>query len=277
MQSDKSLYNDVMKKSFASLLHFMECKFSLSKKQVLFAILVLLIIGLGLRCGYWMMRDHPPRDEQLYIQNVEGIIKNDDSRKKDYTFGPLMPMLAANVARFGLEPETALRSLNVAYSILWLLMMFLLCYEVFSSSTAGLLGMMLAVFNPYSIRMSCQILREPLYLLIFTTGLWLAVRFIKNQSLNPLYPLLLAGLTMLGFFTRYEGIEISLFLPLAIIVIFMQCKWQRVRMCFYSLAIYIVSFGLLIGALINSDNNYIRDTNQRVIGYFRLFTGNGLK
>ena len=82
---------------------------------------------------------------------------------------------------------------------------------------------------------------------------------------------------MLGFFTRYEGIEISLFLPLAIIVIFMQCKWQRVRMCFYSLAIYIVSFGLLIGALINSDNNYIRDTNQRVIGYFRLFTGNGLK
>ncbi len=255
----------------------MECKFSLSKKQVLFAILVLLIIGLGLRCGYWMMRDHPPRDEQLYIQNVEGIIKNDDSRKKDYTFGPLMPMLAANVARFGLEPETALRSLNVAYSILWLLMMFLLCYEVFSSSTAGLLGMMLAVFNPYSIRMSCQILREPLYLLIFTTGLWLAVRFIKNQSLNPLYPLLLAGLTMLGFFTRYEGIEISLFLPLAIIVIFMQCKWQRVRMCFYSLAIYIVSFGLLIGALINSDNNYIRDTNQRVIGYFRLFTGNGLK
>ncbi len=264
-----------MKKSLDFLLQLLDRDFFLSKRQILFAALTLLIIGVGLRCGYWTMRDRPPRDEIFYIQAVENINSNDPAWLEKYNyFGPLMPLAAASVCRFGIAPETALRTLNVVYSSLWLLIMFFLCYEVFSSSAIGLLGMMLAVFNPYSIRMSCQILREPLYLLIFTVSLWLAVRFIKNQGSNLLYPLLLAGLTVLGFFTRYEGIEISLFLPLAIIVILMQCKWQRIRICIYGLAVYLFTVGLIVGALINFNNIYMRNANQKAIEYIKLFSSN---
>jgi len=267
-----------MKKSFDFLLRFLDRDFFLSKRQILFAVLALLIIGIGLRCGYWTMRDRPPRDEIFYIQAVENINRNDPAWFEKYNyFGPLMPLTAAFVCRFGIAPETALRTLNAVYSALWLLIVFFLCYEVFGSSAIGLLGMTLAVFNPYSIRMSCQILREPLYLLIFTVSLWLAVRFIKNQGSNLLYPLLLAGLTVLGFLTRYEGLEISLFLPLAIIVILMQCKWQRLRICIYGFAVYLFTVGLIVGALINFNNIYICSANQKAIGYFRFFTENSLK
>ena len=268
-----------MKAFFKNWLEFLDRDIKLSRHQVFFAVMALFIIGLGLRCGYWMMRDRPPRDERFYVQTVEKMTINDDSWKKDYgsNFGPLMPSLATMIAKLGFEPETALHTLNMVYSMLWVLIMFFLCRDVFDNDKAALLGMMLAVFNPYSIRMSCQILREPLYILIFAVSLWLAVRFIKNQGMNLLYPLLLAVLTMLGFLTRYEGIEISLFLPLAIIVIFIQYKWQRFRRCIYSLAIYLFTIALIVGALIKFDNIYMCNANRKAVGYFKLFGGNRWK
>lgn len=264
-----------MKNKLASILHFLDRDFTLSKRQVLFAFLALLIIGLGLRCGYWAMRDRPPRDEKFYIQAVVDIINKADSWDRDYcpNFGPLMPMIAASACQAGFTPEATLRTLNIIYSCLWLMIMFFLCREVFSSSASGLLGMALAAVNPYSVRMASQILREPLYMLIFTIGLWLAVRFIKYQSWNPCYPLLLAALAILGFFTRYEGIEIGLFLPLAVIVIFMQHKWRQSRKCVYSLAVYLLAIGLSIGVLIKSENIYICNTSRKAAGYLELFTG----
>lgn len=254
-----------MKKTLAYILHFLDRDFSLSKRQVLFAALALLIIGLGLRCGYWTIRDRPPRDEKFYIQAVEDISSNDPAWFNKYNhYSPLMPWMASAACRVGVSAETALHTLNMGYAILWVLVMFFVCRDVFDDDKAGLLGMAFAAFNPYSVRMASQILREPLYILIFTLSLWIAVRFIKSQGSNPLHPLLLAGLTMLGFFTRYEGIEISLFLPLAIAVIFIQHKWQYIRKCIYSLAIYMFIVGLMTGLLLKFDNAYMRHTNKNV-------------
>lgn len=254
-----------MKKSLVSLLNCLDRDFTLSKRQVLFAFLALLIIGLGLRCGYWAMRDRPPRDEKFYIQAVENINSNDPACFNKYNhYSPLMPWIASALCRYGFTAETALHILNMGYAMLWVLVMFFLCRDVFDDDKAGLLGMALAAFNPYSVRMACQILREPLYILIFTLSLWIAVRFIKSQGGNPLHPLLLAGLTMLGFFTRYEGIEISLFLPLSIAVIFIQYKWQYIRRCIYSLAIYMFIVGLMTGLLFEFDNAYMRNTDKNV-------------
>ncbi len=267
-----------MKAFFKNWLEFLDRDFKLSRHQVFFAVVALLIIGLGLRCGYWMMRDRPPRDEKFYIQTVENINNRDNNWvKKSGYVAPLMPWLAFNACKLGISAETALHTLNMGYAILWVLVMFFLCRDVFDNDKAGLLGMAFAAFNPYSVRMASQILREPLYILIFTLSLWIAVRFIKSQGVNPLHPLLLAGLTMLVFFTRYEGIEISLFLPLAIAVIFMQYKWQYIRRCIYSLAIYLFTFALIVGALINFNNTYMRNARQKAIDYFALFTGNKLK
>lgn len=254
-----------MKNKLASILHFLDRDFTLSKRQVLFAFLALLIIGLGLRCGYWAMRDRPPRDERFYIQTVENINNHDSAWFEKYNYySPLMPRMASAVCRLGVSAETALHTLNMGYAMLWVIVIFLLCRDVFDSDKAGLLGMALAAFNPYSVRMACQILREPLYILIFTLSLWVAVRFIKSQGVNPLYPLLLAGLTILGFYTRYEGIEISIFLPSAIAVILIQYKWQYVRKCTYSLAIYLFIISLMTVVLLRFDDTYMYNMPKNV-------------
>lgn len=266
-----------MKAFFKKWLEFLDRDFKLSRHQVFFAVLALLIIGLGLRCDYWMMRDRPPRDERFYIQAVENINNGDkDWVKKSGYVPPLMQQIAAFVCRLGVSAETALHTLNMLYAMVWVLAMFFLCRDVFGNNKAGLLGMAIASFNPYTIRMSSQILREPLYLLIFTLSLWCALRFIKSKKYN-IYPAILGLLTVLGFLTRYEGIEISLFMLLAVIIIFMQYKWQRIRMCIYGLAAYLFTVGVIIGALINFDNAYICNTNQKAIEYYKLFTGNRLK
>jgi len=213
---------------------------------------------------------------KISIQAVEKMTKNDDSWRKDYDSGTLMPILAANVSKLGIKPETALHMLNMGYAMLWVLVMFFLCRDVFDDDKAGLLGMSLAAFNPYSVRLSSQILREPLYILIFTLSLWCALRFIENKKYY-LYPAMLGMLTILGFFVRYEGIEISLFLPLAIFVIFIQYKMQYVRVCVYSFAAYLLSVGLLVGALVNFNNSYMCNASQKAVGYFELFTGNRVK
>ena len=263
-----------MKKTLAYILHFLDRDFSLSKRQVLFAALALLIIGLGLRCGYWTMRDRPPRDEKFYIQAVEDISSNDPAWFNKYNhYSPLMPWMASAACRVGVSAETALHTLNMGYAILWVLVMFFVCRDVFDDDKAGLLGMAFAAFNPYSVRMASQILREPLYILIFTLSLWIAVRFIKSQGSNLLHPLLLAGLTMLGFFTRYEGIEISLFLPIAIAVIFIQYKWQYIRRCIYSLAIYMFIVGSMTGLLFEFNNAYMLNTDKNV----KLFISEQIK
>jgi len=258
-----------MKNKLASLLHFLDRDFTLSKRQVIFAAMALLIIGLGLRCGYWTMRDHPPRDEEFYIQAVENINNHDPAwfKKYDY-YSPLMPKIAATVCRSGITAETALHMLNMGYAMLWVLVMFFLCRDVFDDDKAGLLGMALAAFNPYSVRMACQILREPLYILIFTVSLWCAVRVIRGKGVNLLYPAIIGALTMLGIYTRFEGFEITLFLPLAAIIILLQYKIQYLRQAVTNCVIYFLTVAILAAALFWAGDSYMTRIPGKLYGVY---------
>ena len=266
-----------MKKTLASILNFLDRDFSLSKRQVLFAVITLLIIGLGLRCGYWTIRDRPPRDEQIYIMTVEKMNVNDNSWENEYNSGSLMPQLASWLCRTGLPVETALHILNMGYAILWILIMFLVCRDVFDDDNAGLLGMAFATFNPYSVRMASQILREPLYILLFTLSLWCAVRVIRCKGINLLYPAIIGALTILGLYTRLEGLEIALFLPVAMIIIFVQYRKKDITRCIYSLTVYTLTIVMLVAGLAYSGNNYVLGINNHVVTYYNLLTSERIK
>ncbi len=258
-----------MKNKLASILHFLDRDFTLSKRQVLFAFLALLIIGTGLRCSYWTMRDHPPRDEEFYIQAVENINNHDPAwfKKYDY-FSPLMPQIAAAACHSGITAEMALHILNMGYAVLWVGIMFFLCRDVFNDDKAGLLGMALAAFNPYSVRMACQILREPLYILIFTVSLWCAVRVIRGKGVNLFYPVIIGALTMLGIYTRVEGFEITLFLPLAAIIIILQYKMQYFRLAVTNCIIYFLTVAILASALFLTGDSYMTRIPGKLYGVY---------
>ncbi len=224
-------------------LTFIERDFCLTKKQVLLGVLLLLIATFGLRFGYSLMLDRQPSDARIYIQTVVNIKNNDpDWFEKSSYYSPLMPWIAGKVCGLGIEPETSLVMLNLIYGMIWVLVMFFLCRAVFDSDKIGLLGMAFAAFNPYSARMASQILREPLYILFFTLSIWCAVRYVKRPG-NWLYPAMLGLLPLLGFCCRFEGLEIALFFPLALLVILMRDKMRSIKKCFVGLVIYLIIFG----------------------------------
>ena len=261
--------------SLHSLTLVISSNIKFSRRQVFFVALLLLLAGTGLRCGYGLLRERDARDERVYIQAVGNMCAGNNSSLNNtaqYNRSSLMIRIACTVCQLGFSPENTLRGLNLVYSMIWLIVMFFLCRDVFDNYIAGLLGMTFAAFNPYSARMACQILREPLYILIFTLSLWCAVKFIKNEE-NKLYPIILGFLTVLGFFTRYEGIEIGLFLPLAVMVLFMQKKKQRIKRCVLSLALYLLAIGVGTGMLLLADNGYLSRSAGKTTGYYKLFTG----
>lgn len=269
-----------MKAFFKNWLEFLNHDFKLSRHQVFFAVVALLIIGLGLRCGYWAMRDRPPRDEKFYIQAVENINKKDStSFEKHEYYIQLMPWIASALCRFGISAETALRSLNLFYATLWVLIMFFLCRDVFGDSNVGLLGLAFAAFNPYSVRMASQILREPLYILLFTLSLWCAVRIIRSKGVNMFYPASLGVLSVLSVHTRIEGFEIMLFLPLAVIVLFVQYRKNILKRCIYSCIVYVFSLTVLTMGIMftHSGSDYILGINKKTVGYYNTFTTERIK
>ncbi|MHB9139989.1 MAG: glycosyltransferase family 39 protein [Victivallaceae bacterium] len=223
------------------------------------------------------MRERAPRDEKIYIQAVEKINSSDNSWRLEYNFGPLMPQIAAIFSGATFRAETVLRTLNMLYSMAWLILMFFLCRDVFSSNNAGLLGMAIAAFNPYSARLSSEILRDPLYMLIFTLALWCAVKIIISNNQNMWLPVMLGLLTFLGFLSRYEGLEIAFFMPLAVAVLCLQYKCSRLKRHLGSLAAYGLTLGILICLLIYSGNDYALNTKNKICSYYHFLADGKVK
>ena len=257
-------------KYLKSLLEKFDRPLHLSPRQVVLFIILLLVIGGGLRYGYWKMCYRNAKDEQKYIKIVERL-----NHGKDIKRTRLMSVIAHLVCyQCSSSPEKTLRVLNFLYSLAWLLVIFYLCQDIFADRKMGLVGMAFATCNPYSIRMSCQILREPLYMLIFTTALWVSVKLIKSNRYT-LYPIFLGAFVVLGGYTRYEGIEIFIFLPLACGIAYFKLK-HPLRVLAYSLICYFLSLILFYSILINYDKSFLEQYERKAVGYYKVLTGGHL-
>ncbi len=250
------------------LLQWVDRDFELSRQQMALVIFLFLLVGFGLRLGYWFMRERPPQDEKAYIECIERIKSNQKPLKPT----TLMVLIGSHVSRLGISPEITLRFMNLGYALLWLVVMYFLCRDAFDNDKAGLLGMAFATFNPYSVRMACQIMREPLYILIFTLSLWCVVRLIKSKKYS-LYPIGLGILTVLGAGTRYEGFEITFFLPLGMIVLLAQYKTKYIKRCIINCVMYFLVVTLFIGVLYYFDVNLIYRAESKTINYIHVITG----
>lgn len=156
------------------------------------------------------------------------------------------------IDRLGGDVEQGLRCFNFACSFLWLCVMYMLGKIVFSSRKAGLVCLFLAAFNPYTIRMAGQVMREPLYLLVFSAGLVCAVQIVRGINMVR-YAALLGSLTVLGVWSRVEGVEILILMFLAVVfrsIYILRSKepgqWNRLVT---GILLYLLTLGLLVTVL----------------------------
>lgn len=183
-------------------------------KHVGAALLILLVIGMGLRVGYRGMVDRPERDEVAYVRMVEDFVDaNSDTRQN---LQPTLIYVGGALHYLGFDIVCGLRCFNLICSLLWLFMMYLLGKGIFASAKAGLVCLLLAAFNPSAIRIAGQIMREPLYLLLTSICLFCAIQLIRHKKIF-LNSVLLGILSVLGLATRYEGVELLAVMPLALI------------------------------------------------------------
>ncbi len=185
-----------------------------SGKHVGITVLILLLIGMGLRIGYRGMVDRPDRDEITYISIVEDFINVNSNTKQNLQ--PALIYVGSALHYLGFDIACGLRCFNLICSLLWLFMMYLLGKVIFDSAKAGLACLLVAVFNPYTIRIAGQIMREPLYLLLFSFCLFCAIQLIRYKKIF-FHSILLSILSVLGLVSRHEGLELLVVMPLAVI------------------------------------------------------------
>ncbi len=195
--------------------------------HVAVAVIVLLLTGTGLRIGYRFMVERPERDEVQYAAIVDQAAA-EGIETLSFHAQRLMIYCGVVLKKAGVESETGLRGVNFSASLLWLVVVFFLGRSFFRSDKAGLIALTLAVFNPYSIRISGQILREPLYLLIFSGGIFCALQILRGKQMI-FFSALLGVLTVAGGWARIEGWEMLAWMPLALLFHFLQLRHRRCR------------------------------------------------
>lgn len=212
-------------------------------QHVVVTVLILLVIGMGLRIGYRGMVDRPDRDEITYISWVE------EASEQNHVSSPEMQhiLIYAGVLmdKLGIDIEWGLRCFNLICSLLWLCMIYILGQTVFNSPRIGLICLTLAVFNPYTIRLAGQVMREPFYLLLFSVALFCAIQIIRDTG-TMRFSILLGILPVLGVFCRYEAFELLLLMPLAVFFRLMARKTSHQIFRWRPLALAVV---LYMGAL----------------------------
>lgn len=239
-------------------------------KHVGVTVLILLVIGMGLRIGYRGMVDRLERDEITHIAMVKTFIA---------AHGDVEPELQKTLIHVGyilhqlnLDVEMGLRCFNLICSCGWLFVMYLLGKTFFNSSKTGLICLALAVFNPYTIRISGQIMREPLYLLILSSCLLCASKVILCHK-TILYSILLGVLPVLGILSRYEGIELFMIMPLTVIICGLSIPRANRKRLYLHLAgnfiIYIITLVLSFSVFFMMFPSYEASIETKILWNYR--------
>lgn len=243
-------------------------------RHVGLSIFLLLVIGMALRIGYRGMIDRMERDEIVYIQLSETISSANGNSSGQYL--PLLIHVGTLLNQLGINVESGLRCFNFFCSFLWLVCMYLLGKIVFNSCRVGLLCLALTVFNPYTIRLAGQIMREPLYLLFFTGVMLCAVKIVRGDNIVP-YSALAGILTTAGIWSRHEGCELLFIIPLACGFHYVWAKRsarlpQR-RQLVFGIVCYLLCLGIAGTALLIYQPRLIIRWQQKFnVSYNKIFT-----
>lgn len=120
---------------------------------------------------------------------------------------PLYPLLIALLSKTGLDFETSGRSISLIFSLMTVFPLYFLGKKIFNTKIA-FIGCIFFAIHPYFARFSVDVLKDPLYVCLFISSIWLGWEALEE---NKLYLFLIVGL--LGgftYFTRPDGLEILL-------------------------------------------------------------------
>jgi 4-amino-4-deoxy-L-arabinose transferase-like glycosyltransferase len=210
------------------------------------AVRICLLIATAAVIQAWTLRHHEARlpDALRSIQQAEQIERGDwRSGVMQGLDHPLHPLgiVAARQIVGGEGPIAWQRAaLAVAFGcvILWVVPLYLLAWEA-TDSKAAWLGCLMMAANPLVGQLVVNGLSETTFLLFWTSGLWAALRFLRDGRLRWLSATL--GLSVLGYLARPEGLLLPLSLILVLLILPLhrstRILWPRWRRAVAALAL----------------------------------------
>ena len=120
---------------------------------------------------------------------------------------PLYPLLIALLSKTGLDFETSGRLISLAISLMTVFPLYFLGKKIFNTKIA-FIGCIFFAIHPYFARFSVDVLKDPLYVFLFISSVWLGWEALEEEKL---YLFLVVGF-FAGFtyLTRPDGLEIFL-------------------------------------------------------------------
>ena len=85
---------------------------------------------------------------------------------------PLYPILIALLSKTGLDFETSGRLVSLIFSLMTVFPLYFLGKKIFNSKIA-FVGCMFFAIHPYLARFSVDVLKDPLYVCLFISSIWL--------------------------------------------------------------------------------------------------------
>ena len=180
--------------------------------HIYFSLGACLIVGAALRIYYRFLVTHNTRDEATYLIWIDKLAERSiDLEPRAHR---LLVYVGVCFKRLGWSVEYSLRCFNIIASLAWLIVMYLIGKSIFGTKKAGLACMCLAGCAPYMIRISGQIMREPLYMLFFSSGVLCAIQIVRGRKIR-LCAFTLSVLTAFAIWVRDEGFELIILTALA--------------------------------------------------------------
>jgi len=179
------------------------------KNKTLLYFLLILVLAFGLRLARSLIDDNMDKDSVLYLWMAKTAATGDINGAVAYNgrMPPLYISLMAAGEYLGIGAFNAGMAVSVIAGTLLLIPVFSIT-KTLSNEKIALFASIIAATHPYLVRISAEIMRDSLFLLLIFAGLAFALKAAKGgKVLEWCIPGIFAGLAVM---TRTEGIDLVL-------------------------------------------------------------------
>ena len=189
------------------------------------------------------------RDSLVFMKIAKNVAEGQSNGFGVNSVQPLFPMMIGGLNWIGIPLDAAGYFIDVICSVIFAACSYFIVLELFKNRAAGLLFMSFCAFHPIFIEINKEILRDSLYLAVFSLFVLFEIRFILRRKYSDI--LLLGCICGISPWIRNEGVEllgysVILFFSLLVYNCFnpnegFKGKKRVAHVCLYIMGLFLAS------------------------------------
>ncbi len=240
--------------------------------------LIIFVLAFGLRLARAMIDDNMDKDSVIYLWMAEAAASGDINGAVAYN--QRMPPLYVAIMAAGEHAGVGAYNTGIIVSLvagtLLLLPVFWIA-RMLANDKIALFAALIVATHPYLVRISAEVMRDSLFLLLVFAGFAFAVAAAREISpFRWILPGIFAGLAVM---TRTEGVELIVAaLIWSVLEIYLAGRAGGIRPALkkaaFSCLLVVASFLMVtmpVQILLSSSQSSWGPVDERVAGYFREF------